>query len=87
MEKTIINEIYELIENKELQINNETPLIGDDSPLDSMNIVSLCVRLEEIAEEMNFEFDWSGETMSKSKSMFLSVSKLSEEFLRQKNSK
>ena len=87
MEKTIINEIYELIENKELQISNETPLIGDDSPLDSMNIVSLCVRLEEIAEEMNFEFDWSGETMSKSKSMFLSVSKLSEEFLRQKNSK
>tara|TARA_Y200000002_G_C22515479_1_gene593209 strand:- start:534 stop:797 length:264 start_codon:yes stop_codon:yes gene_type:complete len=87
MEKTIIDEIYELIENKELQINNETPLIGDDSPLDSMNIVSLCVRLEEIAEEMNFEFDWSGETMSKSKSMFLSVSKLSEEFLRQKNSK
>ena len=48
--KVIINEIYELIENKELQINNETPLIGDDSPLDSMNIVSLCVRLEEIAE-------------------------------------
>ena len=84
MEKTIINEIYELIENKKIQINNETPLIGDDSPLDSMNIVSLCVRLEEIAEEMNFEFDWSGETMSKSKSMFLSVSKLSEEFLRQK---
>jgi hypothetical protein len=52
-----------------------------------MNIVSLCVRLEEIAEEMNFEFDWSGETMSKSKSMFLNVSKLSEEFLRQKNLK
>ena len=36
----------------------------------SMNIVSLCVRLEEIAEEMNFEFDWSGETMSKSKNVF-----------------
>ena len=87
MEKIIIEEIYELIENKNLKINSETPLIGDDSPLDSMNIVSLCVRLEEIAEEMNFEFDWSGETMSKSKSMFISVSKLSEEFLRQKNSK
>ena len=87
MEKIIIEEIYELIENKNLKINSETPLIGDDSPLDSMNIVSLCVRLEEIAEEMNFEFDWSGETMSKSKSMFISISKLSEEFLRQKNSK
>ena len=87
MEKIIIKEIYELIERKDLKINNETPLIGDDSPLDSMNIVSLCVRLEEIAEEMNFEFDWSGETMSKSKSMFISVSQLAEEFLRQKNSK
>lgn len=87
MEKTIIKEIYDLIENKDLDIKNDTQLIGDDSPLDSMNIVSLCVRLEEIAEEMNFEFDWSGETMSKSKSMFLNVSKLSEEFLRQKNLK
>lgn len=86
MEEIIIKEIYEIIENKDIKITTSTALIGDDSPLDSMNIVSLCVRLEEIAEEMNFEFDWSGETMSKSKSMFLNISKLSEEFLNQKNS-
>ena len=86
MDEIIIKEIYEIIENKDIKITNSTALIGDDSPLDSMNIVSLCVRLEEIAEEMNFEFDWSGETMSKSKSMFLNISKLSEEFLNQKNS-
>ena len=86
MEEIIIKEIYEIIENKDIKITASTALIGDDSPLDSMNIVSLCVRLEEIAEEMNFEFDWSGETMSKSKSMFLNISKLSEEFLNQKNS-
>ena len=87
MIKEIIKEIYEIVENKDLDISSDTALIGDDSPLDSMNIVSLCVRLEEIADEMGFEFDWSGETMSRSKSMFLSVSKLSEEFLRQKDSK
>ena len=87
MNEIIIKEIYEIIEDKSLDISTDTALVGDDSPLDSMNIVSLCVRLEEIADEMEFEFDWSGETMSRSKSMFLSVSKLSEEFLRQKESK
>lgn len=87
MEQQIIDEIYEIIEDKDIKISKDTPLIGDDSPLDSMSIVSLCIKLEEVAEEMKFEFDWSGETMSKSKSMFLSVSKLAEEFLRQKNSK
>ena len=87
MEEEIIKEITEIIEDKSLKISNDTPLIGDNSPLDSMSIVSLCIRLEEIADEMGFEFDWSGETMSKSKSMFLSITKLSEEFLRQKDSK
>ena len=87
MEEQIIKEVTEIIEDKSLKISNDTPLIGDDSPLDSMSIVSLCIRLEEIADEMGFEFDWSGETMSKSKSMFLNITKLSEEFLRQKDSK
>ena len=87
MEEVIIAEIKEISENKNLEINKETPLIGDTSALDSMGLVSLCIRLEEIAEDQGFQFEWSGETLSKSKSMFLNIETLSKEFLSQKNNK
>ena len=81
----IIEEIKQLIEDDSINLEENTPLIGEDSPLDSMNIVNLCLRLEDIASSQGFSFDWSGETMSKSKSMFRTVASLSEEFLKQKN--
>ena len=87
MNEIIIKEIKQLIENDKISIDNNTPLIGEDSPLDSMNIVNLCLRLEDLAKSQDFNFDWSGETMSRSKSMFRSVASLSEEFSRQKNLK
>lgn len=82
----IINEIKELVEDGSIIIDENTPLIGENSLLDSMNIVNLCIRLEDIANDQDFNFDWSGETMSKSKSMFRTVGSLAEEFLKQKNS-
>tara|TARA_B110000444_G_C18356545_1_gene374117 strand:+ start:17 stop:280 length:264 start_codon:yes stop_codon:yes gene_type:complete len=85
MDDIIIKEIKEISENKNLEINKKTPLIGDTSALDSMGLVNLCIRLEEIAEDQGFQFDWSGETLSKSKSMFLNIETLSKEFLSQKN--
>ena len=87
MEKIIINAIYDTLEDKSASIDTDTVLIGAESPLDSMSLISLCLRLEEKSEELGFEFDWSGETMSKSKSMFRSVKDLSIEFERQKNLK
>ena len=92
MEKIIIEAIKEIIaddensESSEIDLNEDTPLIGGDSPLDSMSIINLCIKLEEVADEQGFEFDWSGETMSKSKSMFRSVKELAVEFNRQKTS-
>tara|TARA_B110000027_G_C16049205_1_gene269133 strand:+ start:123 stop:395 length:273 start_codon:yes stop_codon:yes gene_type:complete len=86
--KNIIkNQIKDLVEDQNLKLSDETPLIGDGSPLDSMNIVNLCLRLEDIAESKGFSFDWSGETMSKSKSMFKSISDLADELSRQQKSK
>ena len=92
MENIIIDAIKEIIadddtdEENKIIIDKNTPLIGGDSPLDSMSIVNLCIKLEEVADEQGFNFDWSGETMSKSKSMFRSVKELAIEFNRQKNS-
>ncbi len=85
MEEQIIIEIKDLIEDTNANIDKSTALIGEDSPLDSMNIVNLCLRLEDLSSQEGFTFDWSGETMSKSKSMFRSVASLAEEYLRQKN--
>ena len=87
MIKTIISEIKEILDEPDLELTKDTPLVGDDSPLDSMNIVNLCLRLEEISEEFDFTFDWTGETMSKSKSMFRSIKNLADEFENQKINK
>lgn len=87
MEKLIIKCLKEVLDNENVIIELNTTLIGSESPLDSMSLIALCLRLEEEAEEIGFNFDWSGDTMSKSKSMFRSVKELSKEFETQKNSK
>ena len=87
MEKLIIKCIKEVLGKDEENIESNTSLIGSESPLDSMSLIALCLRLEEEAEEIGFNFDWSGDTMSKSKSMFRSVHELSKEFEVQKNLK
>ena len=76
--------IIEVIEDKTIQVNDNTPLIGDGSVLDSMKLVELCLSLEDFAEEKGFEFDWtSGQAMSRSRSMFRTVDSLITEFLSQ----
>lgn len=55
-------------------------LIGDDSNLDSQKLVELCLALEDWAAANGFEFDWTSESaMSRSQSMFRSVTSLAEE--------
>lgn len=65
-------------------VTGDTQLIGGDSQLDSMQLVEVCLALEDKADQMNFEFDWTSETtLSRSRSMFRNVSTLAEEFFRQ----
>ena len=84
MIEVIISEIREITDGPSSdglsELTKDTTLIGENSPLDSMGLVSLCIRLEEIAEEDGFEFDWTGETLSKSKSIFSSIETLAKEF-------
>ena len=83
--KDSIRENLELNDQK-IEINENTPIIGNDSPIDSMGLIQLCLNLEDKAEALNFEFDWTTEhAMSKSKSMFRSIKSLSEEFCLQYN--
>lgn len=78
--KIVINAISEVIEEK-IEISEDMQLIGSNSLLDSMKLVEVCLILEDTADEHNFEFDWTSETaMSRSRSMFRSVSALAKEF-------
>ena len=79
----VITTISNLLAGK-VEVKEEMSLIGSDSLLDSMKLVELCIALEDIADEYDFEFDWTSEkALSKSRSMFRSVAALSEEFKKQ----
>ena len=86
--KKIITKVITKIVNKNFKITDDMKLIGSDSPLDSMKLVEMCVALEDIAEDHDFEFIWTSEaTMSKSNSIFKSIDSLAEEFANQSKTK
>ena len=80
----VITEVLAVVGDPAVPLGADTALIGDGSVLDSMGLVELCLRLEDRATAMGFEFDWTSETaMSRSRSMFRTVEALQEEFSRQ----
>lgn len=81
--KIVISAINEALEDK-VEVSEDMELIGGDSLLDSMKLVEVCLMLEDLADDNGFEFDWTSDAaMSKSRSMFRSVSALAEEFANQ----
>jgi acyl carrier protein len=79
---TILNDLE--VDEKVHEINLNTPVVGSNSPIDSMGLVQLCLCLEDKAEELGFDFDWTAENaMSRSRGMFKSIDSLSDEFLSQ----
>ena len=84
----VISVITEVLEEAKLKdkvkVTEEMQLIGGESLLDSMGLVSVCLTLEDLADEQGFEFDWTSDAaMSKSRSMFRTVKALAEEFANQ----
>jgi hypothetical protein len=85
VELLVISVIRKYSLKKTFEITLETPLLGSDRFLDSMNLIEVCLNLEDLAKELGFEFDWtSSDAMSKSLSIFRTVRSLSEEFYEQK---
>ena len=88
MLEMMISEVRSIMKGDGVELSSETPLVGDGRVLDSMALVELCLRLEDRAADMGFEFDWVSEAaMSRSRSMFRSVGSLSKEFARQYSEK
>lgn len=80
----VISLIRTILRDDPVAITPETALVGAGRVLDSLGLVELCLALEDKAAEIGFEFDWtSDDAMSRSRSIFLSVQTLNEEFLRQ----
>ena len=78
--KILINQILD--ENFDLK--DTTPLIGGNSSIDSMNLVQICIALEDKSEEDGFEFDWQSEkAMSSINSIFKNPETLVKEYNRQ----
>jgi len=78
--KIVTQAISDVLKSKS-KISGDMKLIGGESLLDSMNLVEVCLLLEDLADEHGFEFDWTSEAaMSRSHSMFRSVSTLAKEF-------
>lgn len=81
--KAVTSVLHDILD-EEFDLGAETELIGGDAILDSMKLVQVCVALEDVAEEIGFEFDWTSEdAMSRSQSMFRTIESLSDEFARQ----
>ena len=79
----VISVISDTLDSK-VNVTENTYLIGSNSLLDSMKLVEVCIKLEDLAEEYGFEFNWTSDSaMSKSRSMFRSVKALAEEFSNQ----
>jgi len=84
----ILTKIKGLVQGNLEEVSEEMPLIGSGSPLDSMKIVELCIVLEDLACELDFEFDWTSDSaMSRSRGMFKTAGTLVNEFLRQMEEK
>ncbi len=76
--------VAEVLGRDPQDISLETALISGQQGADSVQLVELCVRLEDWAELEGFEFDWTSEkAMSATTGVFRTVGSLFEEFARQ----
>tara|TARA_X000001036_G_C20613742_1_gene780061 strand:+ start:568 stop:858 length:291 start_codon:yes stop_codon:yes gene_type:complete len=88
--KIVSETVREVLNQNEVEfdLTKDTPIVGINSPIDSMGLIQVCMALEEKAEAFGFEFDWTNEAaMSKSQGIFRSVDALSNEILSQYNNK
>ena len=84
VEERVFKEIQNVSEDKKSIINKTTLLIGAESTIDSVDLVEMCLELEDFAVELGFEFDWTSEkAMSATNSIFKDPASLSKEFIRQ----
>ena len=84
----IRNIVIALVDDSTVAIGEDSSLVGSNGIIDSLDLVDLCVKLEDFANSLGFEFDWTSElAMSKSRGIFRSIENLSDEFYQQMQNK
>ena len=69
-------------------VTESTLLLGSDIGINSMQLVELCLELEDKSLVFGFEFDWTSDAaMSRSRSMFRTAGSLAAEFISQMETK
>lgn len=87
MKEYVISEIVAITKGR-YSVDEFTELVGSNRILDSLDLVELCLRLEDYAQANGFEFDWTSENaMSRNRSMFRTVGALVDELESQRNNK
>lgn len=86
MKEQLIEIIRDVAGDESVEVSENSSLVGEKGVLDSMGLVQVCLRLEELADEQGFSFDWTSESaMSRSRGIFRSVTTLADEFTRQRD--
>ena len=79
-----VSELIKLIKqtvNEKIELSASSPLIGESSKIDSMNLVQICISLEERSQFDGFDFDWTSEkAMSSLNSIFKTPESLTKEY-------
>lgn len=87
LKSVVFNQILLLLEDNSMIVTDDMPLIGGNSILDSMKLVELCLALEDKADEIGFQFDWTSDVaMSRSRSIFRTAGSIATEFIIQMES-
>lgn len=85
MKDYVIGELRVILKDQFMEIDESTHLIGASGVIDSLGLVELCLRLEDVCLKEGFEFDWTSDTaMSRNISIFRTVGSISVELERQK---
>ena len=88
LKNEIFQIIQDIIEDKILVIKDDTALLGEVSAIDSMQLIELCLALEDFAAQHNFEFQWKSEkAMSMNWGMFRTAGSLADAFVQQMEGK
>ena len=79
-----VTELIKIIKDsvdEDFELNSSSPLIGENSIIDSMNLVQICISLEEKSQDDGFDFDWTSEkAMSSLNSIFKTPITLNNEY-------
>lgn len=84
IEKRFLGELNTVLSTTHGAVSLSSNLMSGEEPIDSISLVEICLRLEDFARELGFDFDWTSENaMSGSRGIFMSVESLLTEFRKQ----